>query len=85
MRPGPQQLRDWMERRSFNQEEAARYLGIVASVMTKLVNGTRNAGLKIALIIERKTGIPVEAWASPDVDTESALVTSTARKPKSDK
>lgn len=85
MRSGPEQLRDWLERRGFNQEEAARYLGIDASVMTKLVNGTRNAGLKIALIIERKTGIPVEAWSSVDSDGLATLVAATSRKPKSDK
>lgn len=60
---GPQELKDWINRRDFNYEEAARYLGLDPSVVTKLANGTRNAGLKIALIIERKTGIPVEAWS----------------------
>lgn len=68
VQPGSEQIRDWMKRREFRNEEAATYLGIDAAVMTKLANGSRNAGLKIALIIERKTGIPVEAWASDDAD-----------------
>ena len=68
-------MKDWIQRRDFNNEETARYLGIDPSVVTKLANGTRHAGLKIALIIERKTGIPVESWAAPDTDTSDALVT----------
>lgn len=71
-----------MERRSFNNEEAARYLELDASTVTKLANGTRHAGLKIALMIERKTGIPVESWLSADEDTSSEAVGATARKPK---
>lgn len=85
MRSGPEQLRDWIERRGFNYEETARHLGLDPSVLTKLANGTRNAGLKIALIIERKTGIPVEAWASVDSDTVVAAVGGFPRKRKSDK
>jgi plasmid maintenance system antidote protein VapI len=65
---GPKELRDWMDRRGFNCEEAARNLGMHPSMLTKLANGTRNAGLKIALRIERKTGIPVEAWESDQSD-----------------
>lgn len=68
MLSGPEQLRDWMERRGFKNEEASQYLGIDASVMTKLANGSRNAGLKIAIMIERHTGIPVESWLSEDAD-----------------
>lgn len=85
MHSGPEQLRDWMARRKFRNEEAADYLGLDASVVTKLANGSRNAGLKIALVIERKTGIPVEAWVSGDDDTVSELVGVGGRKPKKDK
>jgi transcriptional regulator with XRE-family HTH domain len=85
MRSGPDQLRDWIERRGFNYEETARHLGLDPSVVTKLANGTRNAGLKIALVIERRTGIPVEAWASEDSDTAGELVSANPRKRKSDK
>lgn len=85
MRSGPEQLRDWIERRGFNYEETARYLGLDPSVVTKLANGTRHAGLKIALVIERKTGIPVEAWASVDVDTVGEPVGAGSPKRKQDK
>lgn len=85
MGSGPQQLTDWIRRRGFSYEETARYLGLDPSVVTKLANGTRNAGLRIALVIERKTGIPVEAWASVDADTVGELVTAGSRKSNKDK
>ena len=85
MRSGPAQLKEWIERRGFNYQEASRYLGIDPSVLTKLANGTRHAGLTIALIIERKTGIPVESWASVDLDTQGSAVVAGPRKRKSDK
>lgn len=82
---GPVQLKDWIDRREFNFQEAARYLGLDPSVVTKLAKGTRGAGLDIAIIIERKTGIPVDAWASVDPDTYGELVTAGRRNPKQDK
>lgn len=74
MSSGSDQLRDWMARREFNNEETAEYLGLDKSVVTKLANGLRRAGLKIALHIERKTGIPVEAWVSDDADESDVLI-----------
>lgn len=62
MQSGSEQLKDWIGRRKFNQVEAADYLGLDYSVMSLLVNGLRNPGLPTAIVIERKTGIPVEAW-----------------------
>lgn len=85
MQSGPEQLRDWMKRRQFRNEEAADYLGIDASVMTKLANGSRNAGLKIAVIIERHTGIPVEAWLSEHADEMVSVAADKSGKPKQDK
>jgi len=32
------------------------------------LNGRMNPGLKVALYLERKTGIPVEAWALSELD-----------------
>lgn len=79
---GPEQLDDWIARREFNYQEAARHLGLDPSVVTKLAKGRRGAGLDIALVIERKTGIPVEAWASVDPDTYGELVTTGRRNSK---
>ncbi len=85
MQSGPQQLRDWMKRRQFRNEEAAEYLGIDASVMTKLANGSRNAGLKIAIMIERHTGIPVEAWLSENADEIVPVAADKTRNSQQDK
>lgn len=85
MRSGPEQLRDWMRRREFINEEASRYLGLDASVVTKLANGSRNAGLRIAIRIERLTGIPVEAWVSDDADDLVSANSANPRKCLQDK
>ena len=62
--PGATQLRDWMKRRGFDtQDEVAGFLGIDSRFISQFMNERRRPGLKLALVIERKTGIPVEAWA----------------------
>jgi hypothetical protein len=50
-----------------------------------LVNGKRTPGLTNALKIERLTGIPVEAWASSDLDDYEPATTAKGRKRLSDK
>lgn len=60
---GGDQLRDWMQRRGFNQAEAAEHFGWDCAFVSMLVNGKRTPGLTNAIIIERTTGIPVEAWS----------------------
>lgn len=92
---GPTQLRDWMRRRGFCYSdapdanlkftEAAEYLNLDPSVVTKLANGTRRAGLKIAVHLEGRTGIPVEAWLSVDTDEPGELVTVGADNSNTDK
>lgn len=70
MPSGPEQLRDWIRRRGFaTQAEAAAYLDIDTSMFSLLVNGKRSPGVNSALDIEKKTGIPVEAWATDDDDS----------------
>lgn len=73
MPSGPQLFREWMERSKMNNARASEYLGLDKSVVTKLASGLRSAGLKIAVHLEQKTGIPVEAWVSDDAD-ESEMV-----------
>jgi len=71
MQSGPEQLRDWMRRRGFNQAEASRYLvGGNQPLLSNILNGHYKPGLAKAIQIERLTGIPVEAWAS-DLDETS--------------
>jgi len=68
MKLGPEQLKDWMHRRRFLQREAADFLGFDETFVSQLVNGRRVPGLDNAIRIERKTGIPVEAWLSHEDD-----------------
>lgn len=68
MKSGAEQLKDWMHRRRFLQREAAEHLGFDETFVSQLVNGRRVPGLDNAIIIERHTGIPVEAWLSHDDD-----------------
>lgn len=81
MRSGKEQLADWMQRRGFNQSEAARYFGCHRSLVSLLLNGDRTPGLESALAIERLTGIPVEAWSETEVDElEPAIVTDSPKR-----
>jgi transcriptional regulator with XRE-family HTH domain len=85
MQSGPQQLRDWMERRGFNQTETAAFIGIDATYLSQVLNDVRTPGLTNALRIERHTGIPVESWAASAFGDLAASSPVGARKPKSGK
>lgn len=74
MKSGPDQFKDWMHRRRFLQREAAEYLGFDETFVSQLVNKRRSPGLDNAILIERKTGIPVEAWLSHEDDKSAAAV-----------
>lgn len=65
---------DWMKRRGFNAKETADYFGWDFTFISKIVRGHRCPGLANAVAIERKTGIPVEAWVSSRRDTPSESV-----------
>lgn len=72
MQSGPEQLRAWIDRQAFTQRSAATYLGFDETYVSQLVGGKRTPGLDNALLIERQTGIPVEAWASAILDKSDA-------------
>jgi Predicted transcriptional regulators len=79
--PGATQLRDWMRRRGFDtQTEVAGFLGIDERFISQFMNERRRPGLKLALVIERKTGIPVEAWALSELDNSDDDDQPTSRK-----
>lgn len=81
MHSGPEQLRDWMRRRGFTQADAARYFGFNEPLVSRILNGTYNPGLKNAILLERLTGIPVEAWASSELDeTVEAVAAAPAKR-----
>jgi len=64
MQSGPEQFRDWMRRRGFNQADAARYLEYDQPYISSLLSGKRSPNLDNAVKIEERTGIPVRAWAA---------------------
>lgn len=60
--PGSEALWDWMDRRGFNQREAAEVLEIHFMSLNQILRGSRKPGLAIALRIERHAGIPAGIW-----------------------
>lgn len=80
MQSGPEQFRDWMRRRGFNQSDAARYLEFDQPYVSQLLSGVRCPGLANAIHLERLTGIPVEAWATSELDESPDPVGGGARK-----
>lgn len=68
MHSGPEQMRDWMRRRGFTQADASRYLEMDQGYLSRLLASAQTPGLRLALKLERLTGIPVEAWESSDVN-----------------
>jgi len=81
MHSGPEQLRDWIERRGLNQRKAADFLGMNETFMHKLLKGIRTPGRRNSLKIERLTGVTVEAWESSPVDSSDAALKRNRRKP----
>lgn len=55
------------------------------SLVTKMRKGTRNVGLAFARHIQRRTGIPMEAWLSDATDESGSAKPRNGRKSLSDK
>lgn len=71
---GPEQFRDWIDRRRFTQRDAAKYFGWNEAYISRILSGKHRPGLSLAIQIERATGIPVEAWPDSDlVDSGKAI------------
>ena len=51
-----------MERRGFDQREAAQFLGIHYMTLNQILHGRYRPGLAIAVRIERSTGINPGIW-----------------------
>lgn len=80
MQSGSEQLLEWMERKGFDtRTQAAKFLGVDKSIVTKLAKGTRKPGRESAIRLQRQTGIPIEAWSSDASDTSEKRG---ARKPR---
>lgn len=77
---GCKRLRAWMKRSNLtNQAEAAEVLEIGYEYFTKIHRGLRLPGRDLAVHIERKTGIPVDAWVSSRMDKTRSLVGASGR------
>lgn len=73
MKDGRALLREWIKRMGLNQQKAAAHLGIHHTYLSQMLNGHRAPGRRNAVLIEQRTGVPVETWAptgvgKPEVD-----------------
>ena len=82
MTTGAQHLRNWAERRFPNtrrlNQDVADYFGWNKSIASAYLNGVRVPELRIALRIQKETGIPVESWVSTEGDASARPVSATA-------
>lgn len=67
------------------QKEAAEYFGYHETYISQLLSGARTPGLENAVHIERMSGIPVEAWASSEQDSEAVPAGAKSSKPRHNK
>ena len=72
MKSAAAQLREWIDRRGYRQNEAAGMLGIHETFISHLLSGRRTPGLDRAVKIERLTGIPAGAWVSRRLGTKKS-------------
>lgn len=85
MRPGPEQLKEWIERRQLTQRQAAEELefgptGEVA--LSYYLSGKRLPGRDRALSIQRIAGIPAESWTLSRISKTEKRVVSIRAKSK---
>ncbi len=52
----PMTLRDWLEKNRVSRADFAKRVGVSDVQITRVINGDRQASLKLALAIERETG-----------------------------
>lgn len=78
MKPGHEQLAEWISRKEMNQSQAAKELGFGKMYISRLVSGKRRPGLTNALILQDRCGIPVASWTLIQVteleNTDSVVV-----------
>lgn len=77
---GRERLKHWLTRSNINQREAARIIGIHFTHLSQILSGRRSPGLANAVVIERETGIPVEAWVPTAEGKRAVLVGINGRK-----
>lgn len=80
MTSGPDQLRDWMNRRGLNQAETADLMGFDQTYISQLLSGRRHPSLRNAIRIQRETGIAPDAWLSSQLDETNRPIRHDANK-----
>lgn len=71
MKSGRERLQQWIDRSELNQNEAAETLSVHHVVLSQILNGKRNPGLRTAVKIEEATGIPAKSWLLKTVSRSS--------------
>jgi transcriptional regulator with XRE-family HTH domain len=59
---GRDRLRLWIARTQLSQRQVARLFGVHYTFVNQMLSGRRSPGIRVAVTIERETGIPVGAW-----------------------
>jgi transcriptional regulator with XRE-family HTH domain len=57
-----ERLLAWIERAGLTQREFAADLGISEGQVSSLIAGRRTPSLSLAVVIEKRTGIPASSW-----------------------
>jgi transcriptional regulator with XRE-family HTH domain len=78
MKSGAELLKAWMGRMGLNLTQTAAELEMQLPYLSMIASGKRNPGLRAAVKIERRTGIPAEAWLATEVYGSSADATPVA-------
>ena len=65
---GPGMLVAAMERAQLSSRDVAELFLVNDSTVSRWLTGERTPGLEMAVAIERRLGVPVEAWAEGEVD-----------------
>jgi len=82
---GREFLEQWIDRSKLNQLEAAERIKIDPTQLNQILKGKRRPGLDNAILIERATGIPVEAWVPFEDGDNGDKIQDTPRKRKTGK
>lgn len=61
-RPGRGLLLAWKRRMGYNQREAAEHIGVHPVQLCQYLTGSRAPSIDVGVLIESKTGIPIESW-----------------------
>lgn len=66
---GRERLRAYMARQGLKQVDLARELGMSQPGLSRILKGQWRPGLKVAVRIERATGIPASCWVDGKVSS----------------